>query len=191
MLGGQRELGRVPLPFPLSWSRGGEYACSPQREEESPTQAQLSSSCDRILPSFFRRVGRGVAALGPGRPQTRFLGTGLGGGGMKLYSERKHLTPTHSSGQPSTRPHRTFPQPPPHNQWSHPSPWGKGSSFHCLTPGCHRLRPVPMVPTRLHQVQCPLALPQDKPGTQPPLFPGVGWLSLTGWAPGLGGVDPV
>lgn len=129
-----------------------------------------------------------LSALGD--PKLDFRGGGWGGG-MELYSERKHLTPTHSSAQPSTRPHRTFPQPPPHNQWSHPSPWGKGSSFHCLTPGCHRLRPVPMVPTRLHQVQCPLALPQDKPGTQPPLFPGVGWLSLTGWAPGLGGVDPV
>lgn len=37
----------------------------------------------------------------------------------------------------------------------------------------------PVVPTRLHQSECHLAMPQDEPRTQPPQISGVGWLSLT------------
>ena len=155
MLGGQRELGRVPLPFPLSWSRGAEYACSPQREEESPTQAQLSSSCDRILPSFFRRVGRGVAALGPGRPQTRFPGRGLGGGhGTVFRKETSNPNPLQCAALNPTP--QDFSSAPSSQSVVTPLPLGKGIKLPLSNPWLPPPTPRPHGPHQAASSSMPL-----------------------------------
>ena len=144
--------------------------------------AQLGFSCAQLLLSFFADWGEESQLSAVGDPKLDFPG---GGEGREKVFGVGTSNPAHCHGVvPLSTPYpgRTFfLRPLVTITEATPLPRGQaGSSLHPLTPSRHCLHPVPRVPTRLHQSKCPLALPQDEPGTQPPQVPGVGWLSLAG-----------